>query len=59
VSDRETNFGLYPGIGAEFWYFNNLERLLLQDKNISGNSGNYLGFLNQFQFGQPILGDLE
>lgn len=58
-SDRETNFGLYPGIGAEFRYFNNFERRLRKGKNISGNSGNYFGILNQFQFGKPIIGNLE
>lgn len=58
-SERETNFGLYPSIGAEFSCFNNLERRLRKGKNISGNSGNYLAFLNQVQFGQPIIGDLE
>ncbi|TLP75464.1 hypothetical protein [Maribacter sp. ACAM166] len=58
-SDRETDFGLYPGVGAEFRYFTNMNRRLGKGKNISGNSGNYLGLLNQFQFGQPIIGDLE
>ncbi len=58
-SDRDTNFGLYPGLGAEFRYFNNFERRIRKGKNISENSGNYLGFLNQYQFGQPIIGDLE
>ena len=58
-SDGETNFGLYPGIGKEFRYFNNLERRLRKGKNVAENSWNYLGFLNQFQFGQPLIGDLE
>tara|TARA_R110002051_G_scaffold255120_1_gene314166 strand:+ start:11379 stop:11924 length:546 start_codon:yes stop_codon:yes gene_type:complete len=59
ASDVETQFGLYPGFAADFRYYNNFDRRLSKGKNISGNTGNYLGFLNQFQIGTPIIGDLE
>lgn len=59
ASDVETEFGVYPGLSAEFRYYNNLDRRLGKGKNISGNTGNYFGFLNQYQFGTPIIGDLE
>tara|TARA_R110002074_G_scaffold59183_3_gene144290 strand:- start:18 stop:560 length:543 start_codon:yes stop_codon:yes gene_type:complete len=59
ASDVETQFGLYPGFAADFRYYNNFDRRLSKGKNISGNTGNYFGFLNQIQFGTPIIGDLE
>lgn len=58
-SDRSTNFGLYPGLEADVRQYVNFNRRLNKGKNISGNSGNYVAFLNQLQFGKPIIGDLE
>lgn len=58
-SDRDTNFGLYPGIGVEFRYYYNMERRLSKGKHISGNSGNYISALNQWQLGSPLIGDLQ
>ncbi|NHF58005.1 hypothetical protein FK220_001545 [Flavobacteriaceae bacterium TP-CH-4] len=58
-SDRDTEFGLYPTLQADFRYFVNMERRKGKGKNISGNTGNYLAFVNQVQFGTPIIGDLE
>lgn len=58
-TDRETRFGLYPGIAAEFRYYTNMNRRLGKNRNISGNSGNYVGLLNQYQFGTPVIGDLD
>jgi len=58
-SNRDTEFGIFPGMGVEFRYYNNMERRLQKGKVITGNSGNYFGFLNQFQLGTPLIGDLE
>lgn len=58
-SDRDTNFGLYPGLEADVRQYINFDRRLRKGKNISGNTGNYVSFLNQFQFGTPIIGNLE
>ncbi|TDT47149.1 hypothetical protein CLV90_1221 [Maribacter spongiicola] len=58
-SGRDTNFGLYPGLEADVRQYINFDRRLRKGKNISGNTGNYISFLNQFQFGTPIIGDLE
>ena len=58
-SDRDTEFGIYPGLQAEYRNYVNMDRRLRKNKNISGNSGNYISFLNQFQFGTPLIGDLE
>ncbi|APQ18060.1 hypothetical protein [Maribacter hydrothermalis] len=59
ASNVETQFGLYPGFAADFRYYNNFNRRISKGKNSTGNTGNYFGFLNQFQFGTPIIGDLE
>ncbi len=58
-SDRETSFGLYPGLEADIRQYVNFSRRTRKGKNISGNTGNYVAFLNQLQFGTPIIGDLE
>ncbi len=50
---------IFPAVGAEFRYFTNMNRRLGKDKNISGNSGNYVGFLNQLLIAAPLLGNLE
>ncbi|WP_324023547.1 hypothetical protein QSV08_11775 [Maribacter sp. BPC-D8] len=58
-SGRDTNFGLYPGLEADVRQYINFDRRLRKGKNISGNTGNYISFLNQFQFGTPVIGNLE
>ena len=58
-SDRRTEFGLYPGVGAEFRYYYNMDRRLNKGKNISQNSGNYLSFANQLLGGTSIIGELD
>jgi len=58
-TERETRFGLYPGVEADVRQYINFNRRLNKGKNISGNSGNYIAFLNQLQLGTPIIGDLE
>ncbi len=58
-SNRDTEFGIYPGLQAEYRNYVNMNRRISKGKNISGNSGNYVSFLNQFQFGAPLIGDLE
>ncbi|MDO1513742.1 hypothetical protein Q2T41_13850 [Maribacter confluentis] len=59
ATNTETQFGIYPGFAADFRNYINFERRLRKRKNISGNSGNYISFLNQFQFGTPLIGNLE
>ena len=56
---RDTDFGLFPGLAAEVRQYINFDRRLRKGKNISGNTGNYISFLNQMQFGTPIIGNLE
>lgn len=56
---RSTEFGIFPALQAEYRYFVNFDRRLGKNKNISGNSGNYVGLVNQFQLGSPILGNLD
>ena len=58
-SDRETSFGLYPGFGAELRNYVNFDRRIRKCKNITGNTGNYISFLNQFQLGESVIGGLE
>jgi len=56
---NEVDFELFPVIGAEFRYFTNFNRRIEKGKNISGNSGNYISFLNQAFLTVPILGNIE
>jgi len=58
-SERSTEFGIYPSLGAEFRKYVNMDRRLRKEKDISGNSGNYVSFTNQFQFGSPLIGNLN
>jgi hypothetical protein len=58
-SNRRTEYGIFPGVMAEYRKYLNMDRRLGKDKNISGNSGNYLGLVNQFQHGNPLFGNLE
>ncbi len=58
-SGRSTEFGIFPAVQAEYRNYVNFERRLGKNKNISGNSGNYVSLLNQFQLGNPLFGDLE
>lgn len=59
ASDVPTEFGIYPALQAEYRNYVNMDRRLRKDKNISGNSGNYVSLVNQLQLGQPLFGDLE
>lgn len=52
-------WALFPVLGAEFRYFTNMERRIAKGKNISGNSGNYVSFLNHAFITAPILGNIE
>ena len=58
-SNRSTEFGIFPGVQAEYRNYLNLDRRISKSKNISGNSGNYVSLLNQFQLGTPLIGNLE
>ncbi|MFD0796772.1 hypothetical protein ACFQZJ_04820 [Maribacter chungangensis] len=58
-SGRSTEFGVYPSVQAEYRNYINFDRRLRKKKNVSGNTGNYVSLLNQFQFGDPLVGDLE
>lgn len=55
----EFDWVLFPSLGAEFRYFTNMNRRVQKGKNISGNSGNYVSFLNQAFITAPILGNIE
>lgn len=55
----DTQFGILPGAQAEFRYYTNFQRRIQKGKNIAGNSGNYVGVVNQFFLGDAILGNLE
>ncbi len=50
---------IFPAVGADFRYFTNMERRISKGKSISGNSGNYVAFVNQLLVTAPILGNLE
>lgn len=58
-TNRETEFGIFPGLQSDLRYFMNMERRLSKGKNIHGNSGNYVAIVNQFYLGDPIIGDLS
>ncbi len=58
-TDRNTDFGLFPGLQADFRYFTNMERRKRKRKNITGNSGNYLSLTNQLLSGDPLIGNLD
>ena len=58
-SNRSTEFGVFPGLALEFREYVNFERRMDKGKNINGNSGNFFGVLGQYQFGDPLVGELE
>ncbi|MBC6998160.1 hypothetical protein [Cytophaga sp. FL35] len=53
------NFEIFPALGAEYRYYTNMRRRIGKGKNIRGNSGNYVSFLNQAIIAAPILGNIE
>ncbi len=55
----DVRFGILPGLQAEFRYYVNFNRRLSKGKNIAGNSGNYVGAVNQFYLGDALIGDFE
>lgn len=58
-SGRSAEFGIYPSVQAEYRNYINFDRRSGKQKSTSGNSANYVSLLNQFQFGDPLIGDLE
>lgn len=54
-----TEFGVYPIFRGQYRYYYNMERRLDKGKNISGNTGNYVGGLLLYQDGTSLLGDLN
>lgn len=58
-SRRSTTVELFPTLGAEYRYYHNLKKRMANNKNISGNSGNFIGGVNRFIFRAPLLGNLE
>ncbi len=58
-SGGDFDWVLFPALGAEFRYFTNMNRRVQKGKNISGNSGNYVSFLNQAFITAPIIGSIE
>jgi len=55
----QISWALFPVIGAEYRYYTNFNRRIEKGKNIVGNSGNYLSFLNQAFITAPIAGNRE
>ncbi len=55
----ESDFGVYPILRGQYRYYYNMGRRRGKKKNISGNSGNYIGGLLVHQSGNPIIGNLE
>ena len=55
---RGTRFGVYPIFRGQYRYYYNMKRRSERGKNISGNSGNYVGGLLVYQNGNPLIGDL-
>ena len=58
-SGVDTKVGILPGAQIDFRYFTNFNRRRSKEKNISGNSGNYLAVGNQFLFGDAVIGNLD
>ncbi len=58
-SDRSAEFGIFPGVQAEYRNYLKLDRRIAKSMNISGNSGNYISLLNQFHIGTLLFGYLE
>ncbi|MFS4467138.1 DUF3575 domain-containing protein [Maribacter sp. 2210JD10-5] len=56
---NEIDFELFPVLSGELRYFTNFSRRIARGKNITGNSGNYISFLNQAFITAPILGNIE
>ncbi|MFS4467139.1 hypothetical protein [Maribacter sp. 2210JD10-5] len=54
-----TEFGVYPILRGQYRYYYNMKRRLDKKKNISGNSGNYVGGLILYQDGNALLGSLN
>ena len=55
----ETQFGVYPIIRGQYRYYYNMDRRLEKGKNITGNSGNYLGGLLLYQDGNALIGNWD
>lgn len=58
-SGCDTDFGIYPIVRGQYRYYYNMERRLRKQKNISGNSGNYVAALVGYQHGSPLIGNLN
>lgn len=58
-SNSSTRFGIFPGIGVEGRKYVNFNRRLRKQKNIAGNSGNYVSLATQLQLGSSLFGDVE
>ncbi len=58
-SGCETIFGIYPIFRGQYRYYYNMGRRLRKGKNITGNSGNYVGAMIVYQDGAPLIGNLH
>ncbi|TMM57987.1 hypothetical protein FEE95_00745 [Maribacter algarum] len=58
-SGCETQFGVHPILRGQYRYYYNMERRIRKGKNITGNSGNYVGGLLVYQSGAPLIGDIQ
>ncbi len=55
----ETLYGIYPILRGQYRYYYNFERRKGKGKNITGNSGNYVGATLLAQSGKALIGDLD
>ena len=56
---RNSEYGVYPILRGQYRYYYNMKRRLDKKKNISGNSGNYVGALMLYQDGNSLFGNLN
>jgi len=58
-SGCETQFGVHPILRGQYRFYYNMERRIRKGKNITGNTGNYVGGLLVYQSGSPLIGDIQ
>ncbi|MFS4417236.1 hypothetical protein [Maribacter sp. 2307ULW6-5] len=59
IPDTTGEVEIFPFLGADFRHFTNFERRISKGKNISGNSGDYVAFVNRLIVAAPLLGNRE
>lgn len=58
-SSCEAEFGIHPIVRGQYRYYYNMKRRISKGKNITGNTGNYIGALLLYQNGSPLFGEIE